>query len=49
MTEEKCNTKYCRGKVVIKYLGILLCQRCFDNKILEEDQEEIKKNIDKMR
>ena len=34
MQDDKCVTKYCRGEVVVKHVGNLYCQECY-NKFCE--------------
>ena len=35
--DEKCSTKFCRGKVDVVYLGKPLCQQCYERICEYED------------
>lgn len=37
MNKEKCSTKYCRNEVVVKHLGKLYCEKCYDKLCKEGD------------
>lgn len=39
MSRDKCSTKFCRGKVALKYFGKLLCQACYEEIYDLEDKE----------
>lgn len=40
MNDDKCNTKYCRGKVALIYLKKPLCQKCYEKVCDEELKKE---------
>ena len=43
LSKDNCATKYCRGKVALTYLGVPLCQECYEKKC--DDEEALMKAI----